>query len=284
MSPPLMACLAITKAGKHCRNYAQESSYTCSSHKNFFDDQKEIKKILFRGVNNLLPMSLLLHFESKSRWWVETILENQLVQITERDISRLAREETDINLFGGNFWGYFMLLCARHTKDFSYKWNEYLWKKSVRQLWRWSQAIGPVSITWTDLQTMICVRGDCSAFYNGCAQYPELEDSLTEEQWFLFFRDCAKRNPLWFLEFWMTDWEIHLAAIQRIEGPLAQIFRGPWHEAIENYRIKFYNKKKLQNADLKEELIAVAWNEKRFSSWCLDWKEKEELMSRWIKA
>jgi hypothetical protein len=190
-----MACLALTKKGKHCRNYAQDNSITCNSHTDFFINGTDVRKALFRGINGTLPKAMLLQFDTTSRYWVTKVLSDKLVRIKKKDISRITLDENDhATAFVGRFFGYFILLCARHVEGFSYTWNEWLWKKTVEQLWRWSQAIGPVDIRWKDICQMLCVK-EVAAFYKGCAEYPELADAFTEDEWFKFFNYCARKNP-----------------------------------------------------------------------------------------
>lgn len=186
-------------------------------------------------------------------------------------------------------YAYYIMLCAKYG-SIQPSWNRSFWKKIVRQLWFWhgTHAIGPVTISWGDMIPMLCVKGDIGAFYSGLLAFPlERWEHVAEDYNWTYFLDlCVDADPVWFLEFWMTDAHVHAAALALAPPkdqthPIMKFLRG---EVFASWLIRkkelFYYLQRIPCA-IKGEIVAVANHPVRYRDWTLGCEEKDNLEAAW---
>ena len=284
-----MHCLAIIrKPGgvKGCRNYAailkdedgnETRSATCDIHKTYFDESSNASSKMSpaflhyqnTGIRNRMEECISLGIISPNKQRIEALKDN------DRLYARYA---------------YYIMLCAKYG-SIQPSWNRPFWKKIVRQLWFWhgTYAIGPVSITWADMRSMVCVKGDIETFYSGLLAFPiERWEHVAEEyNWTYFLEGCVDADPVWFLDFWMTDAEKHKAILDSAPRedqahPIMQFLRGyTFNKWLLRKKDLFYVLQRIPCA-LKDEINAVGNHPLRYRNWALTNEEKKEIDMSWV--
>jgi len=189
--------------------------------------------------------------------WMQEGLECGALEFDKEDFENI--------IFNHEFpfrWISFILIYSVYY-TISPEWNIPLWQNTIRQLWRICQSVGPITATWTDMQRLLCVKGDIDRFYKGigyCQGYQP-------EEWILFFELCSTDTE-WFLEFWMTE----------PPSNVPDIFKSDLYIAwITDKKEEFM----ARHLPVKEELIATTWSPSRILPWILDSAEKERLINEW---
>jgi hypothetical protein len=185
-------------------------------------------------------------------------------------------------------YAYFLVLVAQYTENYHPSWNFPLWEKSLTTLWHWTNAAGPVEISWNDIRRLICVKGDLALWYRGIHCYPEYRDreiGYKEEDWRRFFESCLREDTVWASEFLsqtqeqMEEYRKGLRNRERlIDTFLLTDYMWKWKEGQlavlkEMCRFRIF--------EFKEELIATGWHPDRMPRWCLDWEEREDMKKMW---
>ena len=276
----MSACYALTAAEKPCRNYAssrgeegereRERPHTCRHHAIYFttktlDEWKPWFWNLERAHNSI------------RRNHIESALRAGLLIVTREFVASLRVRRS---------YTYFLLLCARWQRGFSYSWNEPLYELSVKQLWIWSSAIGPVAITLNDIHTMI-QESPTKLFYVVLALYPHEDTYIYSAfQWSLFFQSCKQKE--WFDS--LYHYENHAAKIQGIIEYLdKKNYNRVFLEFLRDGEFtRWFAKSKalyyieltgglLQ--ELKHEILGYSWMPERMYDWCLTMDERERLVA-----
>ena len=290
MSPLLAAkmyCLAIIRnpeGMKGCRNYAtfvkdddgnETRSTTCNIHKDYFNSSYN---------ENLSKCSAFLHYQNSGvRKRMEECISLRIISPSKKRIEILKEHD---GLY--DRYAYYIMLCAKYG-SIQPSWNRPFWKKIVRQLWFWhgTYAIGPVSIAWTDMIPMLCVKGDVGALYSGLLAFPlERWEHVSENyNWIYFLEICVDENPVWFLEFWMTDAHVHAAALDSAPRedqahPIMEFLRGEKFASWLSYKKREFYLRRIPS-DLKDQITAVANHPERHRDWVLGCEEKKEVEAAW---
>ena len=273
----MSGCLALSRKWRVCCNYASviknsdgttTRGITCIKHTEFFNNQEEIKMILFdprRGG--------YAHYSHICSWiskWLESCLMEGLIKITQEDISKIITEGIRMRITPK--WAYFLLLYARSVKEFRYSWNPILWEKSVTTLWHWTRRIGPVEITKKDLQLLLCVKGSIFEFYRGIELAME---ELNDDEWYSFFEECCASCAEWFEYFVGIPIEEHK---KYVKGVTATLRYTAW---LLTKKSRFFKKCSEKLSIFKQEIMAVSWHPSRFQKWALCKEEYEGLSQRW---
>lgn len=276
-------CHALTSKGSRCKSYASvlESSdsvvtydYTCSKHKEYFKKEKipdTWKNNRWRFVRSLEKRPWLRHF-------IEDALRLGLVVPTEEEIASIPSRSS---------YTCFILLCAKYVDGFLLDWNSQLSAKVLRNLWIWVGSIGPMTITYSDIFSMI-KNSVTTGFYNILITYTH--NRISENPWFKFFERCSEEE--WFDE--VLHCEFHEKLIQdsitsllkskvyRENIPLLSILEtGQLTDWLSAKKSQRYSVLKERIVPFKEELLAESWTPERFRKWCLDTEELHELQINW---
>jgi len=256
-SPP-MACLFITmdKNGNssRCRNWAkmdgEERDLFCSKHPYSLEDP------LYAWLKNYaLRYSYDLH--RKEPWrtiWITEGVSCGLLEITKEDFEGITP-----NTARPLDWVLFTIICSLKG-SFIPEWNLPLWTHVVQQMWRISQSIGPITVNFDQIQDMICVKGDY--FTLGINAFPRgLE--ISQQEWIIFFEQCAERYPEWFEEYWMTR-------------------KGTFIAPMEEYYTSWIEVKKQEflarQMSCRDELIEVSWHPSRALDWIMDTETRKHIL------
>lgn len=280
----MTTCLAILRKPtgmKGCRNYAtfikdengkETRSTTCDIHKDYFN----------RSYNeNLSKCSAYLHYQNAGvRWRMEECISLGIISPNKQRIEVLKDHDRLYDRYA-----YYIMLCAKYG-SIQPSWNRSFWKKIVRQLWFWhgTHAIGPVTISWGDMIPMLCVKGDIGAFYSGLLAFPlERWEHVAENyNWIHFLNGCVEADPVWFLEFWMTDADVHAAALvpQDQTHPIMKFLRGEEFASwLSKKKQEFYLGR--IPCEIKGDIVAVANHPVRYRDWTLGCEEKDNLEAAW---
>jgi len=139
-----------------------------------------------------------------------------------------------------------------------------------------------MEITWSDVQTLICVRGDLTKWLEGLLCYPTYDDpelGYSEEEWYSFMKSCLEFDPVWASEILSSDLPPIAGKGERRIDTIVQPERlRVWQK---NQLLMLKEECRVRVVDYKEDLIAVTWHPTRFSKWCLDWEERRELKKVW---
>ena len=277
-------CHALTAKGSRCKSYASvlERSdkcitydYTCSKHKEYFKDGK----IPNKWKNNRWKFVRRLEERLGIARFIEDALCLGLVIPTQEEISSL--EES-------SYYTYFILLCAKHVDGFLLDWNLRLSAKVLKKLWKWFGAIGPVTVTYSDLFSMI-KNSVQSGFYNILITYTH--GLAPERAWFLFFERCSQEE--WFDEVLHCDAHdmlinnsIKSLAISKVPREnislLSILESGKFHVWLLDKKSQRYSVLREKILPFKEELLAISWAPTRFRNWCLDTEEYCEIQMNWV--
>ena len=263
----MSACYALTASKKPCRNYAI-GRHTCRHHTSYFTSKTlEDWKPFFWNLD--------LARNSIYRNHIESALRAGILTVTQEFIASLRVRRS---------YAYFLLLCARWQDGFSYTWNEPLYEITVTQLWKWSSAIGPVTIRVDDIHTMIREK-PTSLFYSTLALYPHADPYVySKSQWIEYFQSC-KRNG-WFDAIY--HYENHEVKIQKLVEYLDKKNYNPSFMAFlrdGEFRRWFAKSKALYYVrltgrlvrELKDDILGYSWMPERMYDWCLTMDEKERL-------
>jgi hypothetical protein len=218
------------------------------------------------------------------RYLLEQHIQNGLITFTKEDIESIKQ-------LAMNRWICFLTIVARNTPEFP-SWNLTLPGGCIGLLWRYTQAFGPFQYKWKDVQYFLCTPGKLRKWYQGMRTYPysEPEVGLTKEELFRFFEDCIRNFPDWGVEFILeSDAQIRENQIvcTQVHDTLRNRNTIKLVESEEFFawrmskKSDWYKEQKAKCEVFKEELMAVTWHPDRFFSWCLDWKEKEEMNECW---
>lgn len=286
----MTTCLAIIQKPeglKGCRNYAiiqkDEAGNDircifCSIHKKYFN---------IPHSENLAKSSSNLHYRNASiRERIEECIALGIIGPPQRLVETLIGNNRIYDRYA-----YYMMLCAKYGK-IQPSWNRTFWTGIVRQLWFWhgSFAIGPIVITWSDMRHMVCVKGDIETLYSGLLAFPiERWEHVAEDyNWIYFLDGCADADPVWFLDFWMTDTEKHTAVLDQLskraemrDHPIMKFLRGyTFNQWLLRKKELFYVLQRIPCA-LKGEINAVGNHPLRYRDWVLTNEEKKEIHMAW---
>lgn len=262
-------CLAVIDGGlsfRTCKNYTRKGRHTCASHKNF----------LFQLEPDRCPLKHLHIRKEGVRKNIEEWLRLDL----------LCVDEASVQGFKGSLrWAYFWMLCARYGR-IRPEWNPALYKKIVAQLFCWWKGVsaGPIELRNADILSVICVKGNCSAFHDGLMMFPTgLLEGLSENLVFWLFYDAARLHPEWFLEWFSGGFADGDKKTYQVLGrsrchPMTHILEGErMAKWIQAQKAKFYGRRLI----FTEELVAVTHHPSRCIEWTMDWEAKMEFENRW---
>lgn len=288
-----MSCLVLKRNGSLCRNYAcleQTPSglvrgFTCRQHQDYFKDSESVKKKWIENVRfseETWGFGRNLEYYPDRLYAIQECLRIGLVNITCEDI-------LSIKLRSMNQWLCFLVLVARHTPDFL-SWS--LVGGSLYTLWQRIQGIGPFQYSWRDLQLFLCSPVNLKQWYTGIQKYPyeDPEVGFTKEDFYRFFEDSIQNFPEWGVKFILESEEgirnnqiyckqVHPTMKNR--NAILLVTSEEFFTWRMSKKADWYKEQKGKCDTFKEELMAVAWHPDRFFSWCLDWKEKEEMNACW---
>lgn len=295
--PPLfftnMACLALTKNHKRCRSYASLEKdangsivrgFTCAKHATYFSEPNlsRVKRLLL-GNYTTRGYSVHLEFRDSIREWVRDILIHGLITITKEDIQKIDEKWTH----GTNHF-YFIYLCALYLPTFDPFWGMMLWVRTMQCIWDWSSMIGPITITWSDIQDVICDDRDIVKFYSGIMAYTSEHGYMDRVAWFRFFEKSASRHPSWIVSVFSICDTVTQTMCEKfssqftISESLKEIFSdGSYMAWLAAKRSEFYREKQERCSLYKNELLMVAWNPDRYKTWCIDTEDLQGLDERW---
>lgn len=286
-------CYAFTKTGKGCRNYARIVSQTpecitydlfCSKHANLTKDD------LWAMIRK---NSLNLDFHENRRNRIKILLSKNKVS---KDMFRGCQDQ---NLLAWPFGARprdlacFFQLLMEHTPNAERSWfaPSPLWRGCVYILWYWSRAMGPLLVDWRHLQSVICLKDDPLAFYEGIGRRVAPPAELyTPDLWRQFLWNCCRERPDWFSSFIGANG--HEEAVktfildkQDVHQSIKDLFlTSDFQSWLSDFKQEHYKRLKGNIAPYKERLIAATWETNRHIRWCLDEQDKAELRSWWPDA
>jgi len=183
-----------------------------------------------------------------------------------------------------HYYSYFMFLCAKyaHPHGFDYRWNIPLLDLTIRNIWRWSGSIGPVTVTIKDLVDIISTDPK-ELFYKAIYLYPYSTFQYSSSQWKNFFTECFERD--WFIPILHVS-EQHDSMIESVCKILEEkqvntsFLRVNYKEWFADEKARYFMmlKDKIPQ-NLKEHLIEVAWGPDRVTDWCMDEDAKVNMKS-----
>ena len=198
----------------------------------------------------------------------------------------LCVDEASVQGFKGSLrWAYFWMLCARYGR-IRPEWNPALYKKIVAQLFCWWKGVsaGPIELRNADILSVICVKGNCSAFHDGLMMFPTgLLEGLSENLVFWLFYDAARLHPEWFLEWFSGGFADGDKKTYQVLGrsrchPMTHILEGErMAKWVQAQKAKFYGRRLI----FTEELVAVTHHPSRCIEWTMDWEAKMDFENRW---
>ena len=261
-------CHALTVDLKRCRAYATMNDtgydFTCAAHRDYFTSPpggphpfRIVQGIPNRVLNDLVREPSICIF-------LEDALKNGLITITKKDIEK-------INV---PIYNHFLLICAKHIKDFHINWNINVSKSAIRYIMWKIGSIGPVTYTYQDIFAFI--RNDPVP---GFWFVLEETRSRTKVEWYEFFEACVKED--WFGEFILTNHSSHIAAIlKKNPSPMVRYILEEEFEFKKWFNQQRYAMR-VRLGPLKESIIAYGWETWRFVRWCLDEGEKNDMRAAW---
>lgn len=300
-----MACIAVIETRdrpfmRRCRNYAcleQEEDgsivrgFLCGTHRK--EKRRRFSHTALRSRLTVGGWGTFLHLNTQFRIkWIEELITSGYVVIRPEDVAKLENQTR-----APAAYAYFLLLIARHVPEFDRSWAPTVWKDAVKILWKLRQSYGPVYITDADIRTLICVKGDMTAWADGLALYPEMgmvndrPIGFRDVDFYRFFSEPTLK-PRWTkIGSWAEEWVLQDtkevdALKERMQKANSSVVRQVF-ASEEFYRWRafekkeWYGKQDCRIAPYKEELIATTWHPDRFADWCLDWEEKDDIFGRW---
>jgi hypothetical protein len=259
-------CLALTKAGKPCKNNGEvnrvtesevEYSCTCRQHRNYFTEHlDEWKKHVIRKN----AFSTTLQYQMKQLLETKTVI----IQNKEDPLIRSNRYQMM----------QYIPLFAMYVEGYCPEWNKHMFDTMVNGIagyWRFSK----------DFNALLCLAR-CSTHQYILTLL--IENYLNEGE----RHGHGHRKLKHFLDMWiphMLQRELYLledlsasAVIHTVLNSCAKEF-GDDYNTVHAYHRKynFLRKKKEKIAPFKEDLMAATWHPSRMQAWCLDEEEKEFL-------
>jgi hypothetical protein len=266
-------CYALTNQGTPCRNYGSilENSDnkilyspTCSKHKSY-----DFKK-------DLLTRAQALEWDSIEYNYYKRVLEDGVLEITKEDIDSLPKAN----------YTHFLLLCAKYVNGFEFNWNKGRSLAALANLWWQSRSVGPIYVSkgdiiklaqtcWNDITTL-CY---CLASFPG-----EKYLQPTKDEWIRFldyYFDELK--SICIPTFVSKEFAENTSKLcQSFHNTFMKGFldSGEFTKYIEQKKKSFYKYLKDKMDSVKEELVEVTWHPDRFMNWCMDWEEKDWILSQ----
>jgi len=216
-----------------------------------------------------------------------SILRNHVKNALKQDIIR-PPEEFVKKMHLKNYYSYAMFLFAKysHPYGFNYRWNMPLLDLTIRNLWKWSGAIGPVTVTISDLVDIISIDPN-ELFYKAIYLYPYSTFQYTPSHWKNFFTECFEKE--WFTPILHVsdnhDGKIEATCKMLEDKQVDTTFlRVSYKEWFADEKARYF--KMLQSVvpqDVKDHIIEVAWGPDRMVEWCLDEDAKQNVKSCYSK-
>jgi hypothetical protein len=257
-------CYALTAKYKPCRGYPEPGSYVCRHHRDYF---------MYFDMTKICLVNL--EFNSILRNHVKNALKRGIITPSKEFVKKMHQKP---------YHSYAMILFAKYSQPygFDYRWNIPLLDLSIRNLWRWSGAIGPITVTISDLVDIISADPN-ELFYKAIYLYPYRTFQYTPSHWKNFFTECFERE--WFTPVLHVS-EDHDRKIEAVCKVLedkevdTSFLRVSYKEWFADEKVRYF--KMIQSIvphDVKEEIIEVAWNPDRMVDWCLDEDVKQNVKS-----
>jgi hypothetical protein len=241
-------CHALTKDESLCRNYGEvleENTYSGFCHIHRFPNLKPQE--LYRLTKNM-------EWSHSRCTHIAYLLQEELFAVTKEDVAKLNQMNTHT---------YFVLLCAKYVKGFHRDWHPMLFDNAVTNLWRWHNAIGPVTITQNDLHTLAAV----SAWDIVAKRCSLLEKSWCDWLWKYF--ETPEGMPHLFdsvkegVEKWLLTKQI----------PMVETFQKMMDLSKKVAKAKC----RVKTNKIRQELMEITWHPQRVVEWCFDEEDKELL-------
>ena len=271
----------MTQKGTPCRNYGsiiEESgdttvySATCKKHSSY--DFKQ----------HLVTRAQALEWDSIEYNYFKRLLEDGVIEIKKEDISALPRAN----------YTHFLLLCAKYVKEFEFDWQTKRSQAALGNLWWQSRALsGPVYVSKKDIITLASTSDNPLTTLSYClAAFPGVKyQQPTKEEWirFLdyFFDSSASSEESGKLSLphpFIVDKEFSERTAKLCE-PFGNTFMkefllsGEFIKYVKEKKKSFYKSLKDQMDSVKGELVEICWHPDRYMDWCMDWEEKEWILS-----
>lgn len=277
-------CYALTKQGKPCRNYAEvyatdvgldgvpEIYYglTCKCHRGFFNTLH----------HNLPTLAHGLEFRPIQRNFILRLFQEEIVVIDADGLIGLG-ELFFRHLGWNNNYDHFLYLCAKHLKGFRFNWNTELCLSSLSACSWQSVSLGPVDIPHTYPLTFYKTMDDPKAGF-----FILLETCGASVGRFFTVVDMLLNSEPGRLALLDADFpsDTHLASFKNTcnrDDNLVHVRdlveSGEFKNYILFHKREIYDKCKRRLDQIRDDLLALAWQPRRVQAWCLSLEEAERV-------
>ncbi len=241
-----------------------------------------------------------LEFDHYKTWYIKELLYHQLLVPDQEFLQFFINKRS-------NKYAYFLMLLCQEVPTLKVALFQNRYLPLAFYLWHKLASVGPVTIGFREISSMLCLVHDPLAFYNGCVAQCWIHQSarFPRQKWFDFLEHCFKEHPAWAEAFLSIPLEKHKEYLRDPIFPyydlskdpqkLSSFHRGPdflllrtlwlesedWWNTLRSMKqtLKILHKTRMDL--VKEDLMAATWHPNRFMRWCLDEEDKADHRNCW---